>query len=102
MKMDRNTNSNGLGKYALVKLRGESNGAADLAIHMLRAAGKFDYGLVGSESEFFVIRLKDINAAAALTAYASEAERTDPEWAAEVREMVSRAGPNSRFCKVPD
>ena len=41
-------------------------------------------------------------AAVALSAYADAAAVDAPEYAQQVRELVSRAGPFSRLCKVPD
>lgn len=114
MKLDRNVNDDRRGKYALLKLRsladfterGPFGGAlvkpiAD-AIATLEEAGVIDWGLHGTESEFFVIRLKDKNAAEALEGYANEAGKDDPEYADEVRGLADRAGPNSPFCKSPD
>lgn len=87
MKLDRNLNADGQGKYELKNLR----------------TGQVvtDCG-VGEEHEFMVIMLKDINAEAALRAMAVKASETDIEWAAEIEELANRAGPNSPFCKIPD
>ncbi|AQQ02392.1 hypothetical protein B0E33_01305 [Roseibium algicola] len=114
MKMDRNINEGGYGKYALIKLRKLTDfidpsdpfqkvnkDIAD-ALELLEENGILDRGLVGTEAEFMVIRLKDKYAAAALEAYADAAEKDDPEWAAEIREMIPRAGENSPWCKRPD
>lgn len=112
MKLDRNINANGMGKYALLKLRaletfrdqgafGEVDPAIANAIHTLEEAGILDWG-DKPETEFFVIRLKDHYANHALTAYARIAEKFDPEYAAEIFEMAGRAGQNSPFCKEPD
>lgn len=110
MKLDRNINSDGRGKYALLLLRklaafesSETFGQSEVekAIETLDKAGLIDWGIVGSESEFFVTRLKDKNAAPSLFAYAAEAERDDPEWAAEVRRMATRAR-TSPWKKLPD
>ena len=106
MKMDRNLNEDGLGKYALINLRRLSlqgrTPEVENALQVLKKAGVLELGCVGDEDEFFPIKLKDINAKAALCAYAASAEKTDLEWAKEVREMAERAGENSRFCKIPD
>ena len=48
-------------------------------------------GQVGSDDEFLVLKLKDRNTAAALRAYAAEAEKTDPELAADIRDMAERS-----------
>lgn len=79
MRFDRNSNPRGIGKYALINLR----------------TNAVEWGYVGAPDEFFVIKLKDVNAEAALRAYADEADKTDPEWAAEVRDMVERRVKNN-------
>lgn len=114
MKLDRNIQGNeGRGKYALILLRklalfddGKTFGGlapnVRNAITTLDNFGLIDWGNAGTESEFFVIRLKDKNAAQALEAYANEAGKDDPQFADEVRELVDRAGPKSAWCKNPD
>lgn len=113
MKLDRTINPNKRGKYALLKLRkldqfteqgafGEVAQPIADAIRVLEIAGILDWGLEGSENEFFVIRLRDKNALAALQGYASEAACNDAEFAADVLAMAERAGPYSPFCKKPD
>lgn len=101
MRLDRNINGDGRGKYALILLRKlaafespETFGQSEVekAIETLDKAGLIDWGIVGSESEFFVTRLKDRNAAASLHGYAQEAEANgELEWAEEVRDMARRA-----------
>jgi hypothetical protein len=99
MKMDRNINPNGRGKYALLLLRklalceGSTvfNNEIEQAVQTLDEAGLIDWGIVGTEKEFFVTRLKDRNAAPSLRAYATSAATTDPEWALEVEAMADRA-----------
>lgn len=86
MKMDRNINKDGRGKYALLNLRRD----------------RVEWGAVGNEDEFFVIKLKDVGALAALAAYASVYDTIDEEWAEEIRKMSLRAGPNSPFVKNAD
>jgi hypothetical protein len=114
MKLDRNINGDGRGKYALLRLRrlDDFKDPADpfgtvaepiaSAISTLEAAGILDWGEQGSHTEFMVIRLKDRNAKEALDAYAREARNSDPEYADEVAEMARRAGPASPWCKEPD
>ena len=113
MKLDRSINDNGRGKYALLKLRkldefteqgafGELAKPIADAIKVLEDAGILDWGLDGSESEFFVMRLKDKYAGNALGHYALAAVKDDPEYAAEVMALAKRAGSNSPFCKEPD
>lgn len=81
MKLDRNLNPDGLGKYELKNLR---------TGQVITDCG------VGEEHEFFVIMLKDS------CAQAAEFRLGDAEWSDEVREMARRSGPASPFCKVPD
>ena len=113
MKMDRNINEGGMGKYALSRLRHLANFRShdtwqtlspeiSGALATLANAGILDWGYFGTDGEFFVIRMRDENAQVALLAYADSAERTDPEWAAEVRKLAKRAGPDSPFRKQPD
>ena len=85
MKLDRNVSYDGKGKYALINLR----------------TNQVLWGYPHSEHEFFVIKLKDKYASAALFAYARAAEADDPEYAADVRALAQRAHnhPNS---KQPD
>lgn len=104
MKLDRNS-AGGQGKYALVNLRkisGQPTTAQELAAAILANPECVEFGAVGSREEFWVIKLKDINADAGLYAYAGKAIERDPEYAAEVAALARRAGPNSPFCKVPD
>lgn len=56
----------------------------------------------GDENEFFVIKLKDVNASVALHAYANSAQAFDPEYARQVKELAARAGLNHPACKIPD
>lgn len=107
MKLDRNINPNGMGKYALVKTRSSSrigNLWIRLWLWMLPYIGiKIDRGVVGSDDEFFPIKLKDKYAADALFAYADAAESDGMvEWSREVLELAKRAGHNHPKCKRPD
>ena len=95
---DRNINSDGRGKYALILLRNVSleevgRGYSDTFGYSSFdiPVSAIDLGEAWTESEFFVIRLKDKYAAPALHAYADIAELDDPEWAAEVRALAKRA-----------
>jgi hypothetical protein len=101
MKLDRNTAKGG-GKYAVVRLR-EMPHEGDARAHLeaLITGGFVEMGSVGDEDEFFVVKLKDRFAAAALMAYAEAAAAVDPEYAVEVLELAARAvaHPNRR---VPD
>ncbi len=114
MQLDRNLpDAEGRGKYALIKLRVLEPYRSDAtfatytpkiqaALQVLEEAGALDWGDLGTDSEFFVIRLKDRYAQEALHAYAVEARSADPEWADEVIEMAKRAGPAHPYCKYPD
>lgn len=114
MKLDRNISGNeGRGKYALLLLRrlaafddGKTFGGVDPkiadALKTLEDAGLLDWGEQGTESEFFLLRLKDEYADEALRAYAKVALMDDPEYANEVMSLARRAGPNNPFCKRPD
>lgn len=113
MKLDRNENADGLGKYALLKLRSLSEYSRDefpgdlvepvkSAIDLLDREGLLDWGNK-LDTEFFVIRLKDVHAKSALLAYADAAERDgEHEFAGEVAELAARAGPDNPYCKRPD
>jgi hypothetical protein len=87
MKLDRNINTNGLGKYRLWDERKQA---------------WVDDCAPGDEHEYFVIMLKDANASAALIAYAERISLKDPEFAREVMELAQRAGPNHPLCQDPD
>lgn len=121
MKLDRNVNGTGRGKYGLVYNRrlkeiigpiGDSRNAANMdevnamkvreAIKLLEEEGVITWGLPNTESEFFVIKLRDRFAHVALVAYAQVAHWIDAEYAKDVRELADRAGPYSKFYKAPD
>lgn len=124
MKMDRNINADGRGKYALVLMRNYPSKITDpedartvaSAMTTLESYGMMDYGESGSPSEFFLIRLKDRFAGDALRAYADAAKRYADtlfekdqaaftsmyQWACEVLKMAGRAGDLSDHCKTPD
>jgi hypothetical protein len=86
MRLDRNVNPDGRGKYALINLR----------------TNQVEWGDKAAD-EFFVLKLKDKYAMTALDAYAQAAELDgNTEWADEIRELAARAGPLHPHCKVPD
>jgi hypothetical protein len=91
MKLDRNINTDGRGKYRLWDER--------------KQAWVDDCG-PGQEHEYFVVMLKDRHAAVTLCAYAysvaAGSVNNDTEWRDEVLELMHRAGPNSPFCQDPD
>ena len=84
MKLDRNINADGKGKYALINLR----------------TNKFEWGNT-PEDEFFVIKLKDKHAAAALRAYAGSVYCDDEEFAKEIDALVEKAHKHQHK-KAPD
>lgn len=103
MKLDRNLNPDGRGKYALLKLRRQFTPFSpelQECANKLKEAGLLDFG-DSPESDFFVIRLKDKYAAPALGAYAAAALRDDPEYAEEIFTLAGMAAahPNQ---KLPD
>jgi hypothetical protein len=105
MKLDRNINPDGKGKYALIKLRMVDEGCEEVTSFGVHVAWHFpdeaiDFGRGGED--FFVIRLKDRFAEAALRAYAQEArEWGDFEYAREIEGLAdaARDHPNK---KTPD
>lgn len=107
MKLDRNDNPSGIGKYAVVNMRRLRALGDDLEALALKRLGELetlgviDRGAKGDEDEFFVIKLKDRNAAAALYAYAASAALTDAEYAREIGDLADRAK-NHPSLKTPD
>lgn len=112
MKLDRNMNADGRGKYGLLLTR-KLDAAKDVhspqglmeiehAIKVLETAGILDWG-DKPETEFFLIRLKDKYAGGALHTYASYAVRDDEvEYGRDVMEMAKRSGEFHPNCKKPD
>lgn len=96
MKLDRNINPNGIGKYALLLFRNlptDPVGASQFndALKVLVSLGVMDFGNT-EDSEFFVIRLKDKYAAPALGAYVDAALADgQAEWAKEVDALAAKA-----------
>ena len=84
MRLDRNVNNDGKGKYALINLR----------------TNKVEWG-ENLEDEFFVIKLKDKHAAAALRAYADSVYRDDEEFAKEIHILADKAHKHP-LKKAPD
>ena len=125
MKLDRNLNGDGRGKYGLVNTRkyleflraveqgGEPaavEGAATVSMAMcvLEEAGVIEWGKAGTEEEFFVIKLKDRFSRPALESYAQAAANFPGadagllEYAGDVTQLAARAGKNHPACKTPD
>jgi hypothetical protein len=100
MKLDRNINSDGMGKYALIKRRDTGAMEPTQSIYGPLAVipwNAVDFGGT-PDTDFFVIRLKDKYAAAALGAYAEQARKDDPEYADEILALAEKAAthPNKR------
>lgn len=104
MKLDRNITNPRRGKYALIKLREctvkrctIAPNEADEPTMLLVPESSVDFG-DSVQNDFFVIRLKDQYAAAALKAYADAARRDDAEYAAEIYRLaeLAEAHPNKR------
>lgn len=100
MKLDRNMNKDGTGKYALIKLRVGRPKPVTLSPTVLINEDAIDYGDT-PDTEFFVIRLKDKYAAPALESYALAAAADDPEFSAEVLALSVKAA-NHPNKKRPD
>lgn len=109
MRLIRSTDPQGRGKYALVNLEKFRQDFRDMPDHAvgnqlnhLAAIGLLTFGAVGDPDEFFVIKLKDIHAKHALSAYAQSCQMSDPELSADVLELAGRAGTSHPHCKHPD
>lgn len=129
MKLVRNTTEDGSCKYALIRLdkireaiarKDGSPEACSTLLDILISGGQdnegnprritatvpfsvIELGKPGSDDEFFVIKLQDVNAPAALEAYAKSAWLNgDEEFARDVTELALRSGPNHPKCKKPD
>ena len=95
MQLDRNRNTDGTGKYALVLLRR----TGPLVLTNLQGHNERYYVLnersidkgITPDTEFFVLRLKDKHAAAALYAYAESIEAEDPQFSLEVRDLAVKS-----------
>lgn len=98
MKLDRNITEPRRGKYALIKLRIDEPSGVGCMYQIKPEA--VDFGDT-EDTDFFVIRLKDKYAAAALFAYAKAAYSDDPEYANEIIALAveARDHPNK---KKPD
>jgi hypothetical protein len=107
MRLMRNTTPDGSCKYAAVRkdkiarLNDYSRKSAEQALAVLKHLGVLEDPSINDPDEFFLIKLKDINAPAALIGYAGAASHTDPELARDVLEAADRsiAHPNR---KQPD
>lgn len=108
MKLDRNINQSGKGKYALINLRkipSDPRTPEDLAAAILANPECVEFGMVGSPDEFWVIKLKDRYANRALVGYAKAIDldaEGDQEYALEVSQLANRSGLAHPNCKRPD
>lgn len=114
MKLDRDENKDGLGKYAMVNLRKLSDQTGRSgpfkrwspqvaqAIKTLEEAGALEWGRPGEVDEFFTIKLRDENAGYALRAYAGAVGVQDREYSEAIMALANRSGPNNPYCKKPD
>jgi hypothetical protein len=122
MRLDRNVGKHAdRGKYGLVNNRrlmqivetvGDSYNAKSTdevnamkvreAVQLLEQEGVIDWGQPCTQSEFFVVKLRDRFAGVALDSYAHAARMIDREYAAGVQDLADRAGLHSKFCKLPD
>jgi hypothetical protein len=110
MRLIRNITKDHRGKFAVVRMQKlpDDPGAradVDFAFRMLEHHGMLEWGEPKTEGEFFVIMLKDRYAHAALKAYGLavlEDDAGDKAYAADVCELMERAGRGSPFCKRPD
>ena len=115
MRLIRNITEDGTCKYGLIRL--DKIREAGLMEELQRVLGEYmheptgnkgvalndfvKFGLPNTE-EFFVIKLKDINAYHTLVEYASRAMLQDIDYSEDIRELAERAGPFNPWCKVPD
>ncbi len=93
MRLDRNTNPDGKGKYALIKLRTDDVRPQLQIPNIVTVpvmASAIDLGST-PDTEFFVIRLKDKYAAVALHAYSAACSKDDPEYSREIQKLAHRA-----------
>lgn len=102
MKLDRNINSDGRGKYALIRIREldgfSKDGKVWGAIETLQRAGIICWGNETPGDQFFVMKYKDKFTAPALEAYADAVLKTpEPpsesllEWSSEVHREAQQA-----------
>lgn len=105
MKLDRNINKSGKGKYAVINLRkipSDPRNAEELANAIKSNPECVEFGVVGEKDEFWLIKLRDRFAKDALIAYADATALFDLEYSEAVREIAFRSGINNPFCKDPD
>ena len=97
MRLMRNTTADRKCKYALIrndkiaKLHDKGRVAVENALVVLGFYGVLEDPAIGDPEEFFVIKLKDCNAAETLMTYSREAYRHDKELSADVEVLATRA-----------
>ena len=105
MDLNRKTNANGIGKYIVIRtdVFDEVPTTVEALLEAIQQHPEsVEFGKVGDPNEFFVIKLKDENADAALIGYASAASHKDPDYASAVAELALRSGQYHPNCKSPD
>jgi len=105
MKLNRNESAGGIGKYIVIKTEGLEEiptTPVELAAAILKHPECVQFGKVGDPDEFFVLKLKDENADAALFAYSDKVMRTDIEYGEDIYNLAERSGLNHPHCKTPD
>lgn len=97
MRLKRNTTDDGSCKYAAVRkdkiarLNEAARAEAKAALALLTCLGVLEDPKIGDAEEFFLVKLKDVNAPEALTGYARSVWDTDRELAIDVLDAVGRA-----------
>jgi hypothetical protein len=116
MKLDRNLNKDGKGKYALIQLRKVRRGSEEWRMLLvLHEKGILEWGYVGDIDEFFTIKLRDKYSDSGLRGYRTAVEKDAAknsndnvkfkdlmEYARQILDMENRSGSLSEFCKDPD
>ena len=97
MRLMRNSAFGPKCKYAAIRndkirmLNEEERRHCWQAMKILELYGVLENPRKGDVEEFFLIKLKDVNAFAALEAYALRAVSTDPELSSDVMDLAGRA-----------
>ena len=116
MKLDREINEDGKGKYALIQLRKVEVGSRCWKmLEELHAEGVLEWGCVGDPDEFFVIKLRDRYADSGICGYRQAVQKEAgrnanddakfkdlTEYARALLDLEGRAGMLSEFFKDPD
>ena len=102
MKLDRNVNETGIGKYININVRKLGcipTTVEELAAAILKNPDAVNFG--NGKKKFFIIMLDDKFARIALTAYAYTAMLFDREYGEEIL-ALARSCPEPEDCKFPD